>query len=1164
MQFFIHRKVLISRQIWLSMKLIIFLMAAGFLQVSAEGYSQTVSISGKDIPLKKVFKAVKNQAGYVFFYDADLLRKAKPVTIDVKNAPVEKVLSETFKSQPFTWSIENKTITIIKKPVIENPAAPLPQTIDVHGKVTDVDGKPLAGVSVVVVENEKTTSKGTSTNSNGDFSFINVDENAKLRFSFIGYATQTISLNGRSTINVFLKVDVKEQDEVVVIGYGSVQKKDLTGSVASVNVEEIKNAPFVSIDQALAGKAAGVQVVQSDGSPGGMAKIRIRGGTSLLGGNDPLYIIDGIPVQIQNRYLQSAAEIVSPVERFGADDPNNTISGSFTRGLNSLGGLNINDIESIDILKDASATAIYGSKAANGVVIITTKKGKMNQKPVLEANYYAGTSVPIKEKLLNSSQYIAIMKEGAKNLNDARAAINIPPNAVANSILTDPAFLGTANTDWLSLVLRNGFSQNADISVRGGGMASRYYTSLAYTSQNGAVLGTDFKRVAGKINLDNEITSRFRVISNLDYGFTTNNITNGMYTQAMYAPPTLPAYNPDGSVHVIQSSDVGAYDYEGYQNPLLLLNGVNKSNTVTLLGSLAGEYDILKSLKFRSLVSVNYSNYHQDNYTPSTTRIASNSGTTTTPGIATQSQSGDVNLFFENTLTWNKQFNENNRINFLAGTSWQKSRFNSFSASGQGFPDDKYLNNLSSAALALPPLGTSGQSSLLSFYMRANYALYEKYLFTFTGRSDISSKFPQSNRTGYFPSGGVAWRVSEEKFLKNASWINELKLRASAGYTGTQNISDNLFYTLYSPASYAGTNAVIPSQLGNKDLKWETTLQKDAGLDIALFDSRIRAAFGLYEKTTDGVLYTTTVAGSSGFSSLVSNIAKIRNRGFEFDLRGDFVRQKDFQWTGAINISQNHSKVLAISNDLGVQKNGVVQFGNTALSVGQPLGVLYGKQFLGILKTQKEVEDYTNANLLAFYGVYPYLGIGDPYYLLDAPEMGSYKDTIIGHAEPKFYGGFTNTISYKNFSLIALLSFSYGGDILYLADVQNHDLVNRTNKSTRILDHWSTENPDSKYPRLLLGESPYVYTASNNVYDASYVKLKSVTLNYEFSKKLLSKLKVRNASMYVSASNLFTITNYPGPDPEVSNDPYSIIGGYSDVGGYPTLKQYNVGLRFGF
>jgi TonB-linked SusC/RagA family outer membrane protein len=1143
----------------LIMKLTAVLLLIACLQVSAKSNAQQVTLSEQNSSLKRVFNEIRRQTGYQFFYNSNLLDKAHQVSISVNNAPLSSVLDQLFIDQPLDYRIVDKIIVVREKAAVA-PKIEIPLFFDVTGKVTDEKGRPLQDVSV----QNKNTSQGTATDAAGSFS-LKASPGDVLAFTFVGYKSQQHKVtSGQTAINISMQLDVSEMNNMVVVGYGSVRRKDLTGSVSSVNVEEVKNAPFVSIDQALAGKAAGVQVVQADGSPGGLAKIRIRGGTSLLGGNDPLYIIDGIPVTIQNRYLQSAAEIVSPVERFGNDNPDNTISGSFTRGLNSLGGLNINDIESIDILKDASATAIYGSKAANGVIIITTKKGKMDQKPVLEVNYYAGLSAPIKEKLLNTQQYIAIMKEGAKNLNDARAAINLPPDARASSIMTDPSFLGTANTDWLDLVLRNGFSQNADISVRGGGNASRYYTSLAYTSQNGAVLGTDFKRVSGKINVDNEITSRLRIISNLDYGFTKNNITNGIYTQALYMPPTLAAYNPDGSIHVIQPTDLGGYGYEGYQNPLSLLNGVNKSNTVNLLGSLSAEYDVLKTLKFKSLVSVNYSNYHQDNYTPSTALISASSGTTMTPGIATQSQSQDVNVFFENTLTWDKQFNKNNRINLLGGTSWQKSRFNSFTASGQGFPDDKYLNNLSSAALALPPAGTSGQSSLLSFYMRANYALKERYLFTFTGRSDISSKFPANNRVGYFPSAGIAWRLSEENFLKNVSWINELKLRASAGYTGTQNIGDNLFYTLYSPASYGGTNALIPTQLGNEDLKWETTLQKDAGLDIALFDSRLRAAFGLYEKTTDGVLYTTTVATSSGFNSLISNIAKIRNRGFEFDLRGDFIRHKDFQWIGAINLSQNHSKVLAISNDLAAQGNGVVQFGNTALRVGQSLGVLYGRKFLGLLKNQKEVDDYGSTNLLAQYGFYPYLGIGDPSYLLDPTQGGYFKDTIIGHAEPKFYGGFTNTINYKNFSLIALLSFSYGGDILYVADIQNHDLGYPTNKSTRILDHWSPENPNSENPRLLFGESASVYTASNNVYDASYLKLKSITLNYEFSQKLLNKLKMRSASLYISASNVFTITNYPGPDPEVSNDPYSIIGGYSDVGGYPTIKQYNVGVRFGF
>jgi TonB-linked SusC/RagA family outer membrane protein len=893
-----------------------------------------------------------------------------------------------------------------------------------------------------------------------------------------------------------------------------------------------------------------VQVVQSDGSPGGVAKIRIRGGTSLLGGNDPLYIVDGVQVQIQNRYLQSAADIVSPVERFGNDNPDVSVSGSFARGLNSLGGLNINDIETIDILKDASATAIYGSRAANGVVIITTKKGKLNQKPVLEANYYTGMSNPVKEKVLNRDQYIMIIKEAAKNLNDARAA-KVPaqaPDGLATQILTDPNIFGPANTDWMDLISRTGITQNADISVRGGGTGSRYYTSLAYNKNNGVVKGTDYTRLAGKVSLDNEISSRLRINTNLDYGFSTNNITNGMYTQALFAPPTVAPYNEDGSVKIIDPASIGAYAYEGFQNPLALLKGLNRSNMISLVGSLSGEYDILKDLKFRSSVSVNYNNYRQNNYVPSTVSIATPNGTgASNNGIATQAQSQDVNTFYENTLTWDKQFNENNRLNLLVGTSWQISKSSAFSASGQGFPDDVYLNNLSSAAVTLPSTGVSAQNSLLSFYMRANYALFEKYLFTFTGRSDASSKFPEENRVGYFPSGGVAWRISQENFLKDVKWINEIKLRASVGYTGTQNIGDNLFYTLYSPVSYAGLNALSPTQLGNDRIKWESTRQKDAGIDFAFFSSRLRGGVGYYEKSTSGVLFPATVATSSGFPGVTANIANIRNRGLELELRGDFIQNSAFQWSGTFNISGNRSKVLALSNDFADPDNPTVyNYGNTVLKVGEPLGLLYGRVFDKILKTKAEVDAYAKNNLLAIFGSYPYLGIGDASYILEDNYFGSgyryFKDEVIGHAEPKYYGGYTNSLTYKNFNLITLATFSYGGDILYLADAQNQDVARRTNKTVSILDRWTPEHPDAVRPRLVLGQSSYSYTASNNVYDASFIKLKSVTLSYQFPKMLTDKLRLTGASVYVSATNLFTITDYPGADPEVSNDPYSLIG----------------------
>jgi TonB-linked SusC/RagA family outer membrane protein len=1162
--------LLLTSQIVKAMKLSFVFLTLFLMQVSAKGISQKVTLSLKDAPVERVFREIEKQTGYGFLFSKKMFRNAPKVNINVKDVPLNEALQYCFKGQPLDYSIENNTIVITQKTVrievVEE--APLNIRIQISGRVTDKEGNPLAGVSVVVIGTDKATSiyKGTSTNSNGVYSLPNVDEDAKLKFSFVGYTAQTISVKGRSEINVSLEVDVKQQSEIVVIGYGTVKRKDLTGSVSSINTEEIKNVPFTSVDQALAGKASGVQVIQSDGSPGGATRIRIRGGASLLGNNDPLYIIDGIPVNVQNKYVSNEAEIANPVETYYGEDFN-TVSGTFARGLNGLAGLNINDIASIDILKDASSTAIYGSKAANGVVIITTKKGKQNTKPVLALNYYAGITSPLKEKVLNAEQYKMIMKEAATNLNTERARVGRTPNATATNIVNDPNFFGTANTDWLGLVLRNGFTQNADISVSGGGSGSRYYTSIAYTNQTGTLIGTDFNRISGKVNLDNEITSRLRVITNLDYGFTKNNITNGIYSHALFAPPTESPYNADGSF-----SNFGLLNtaYQGYQNPLALASGINLAKNTTLLGSLTAEYDILKDLKFRSVVSVNYGTYNQLNYVPSYVKINSFYGAVSSNGgTGGQANTQSLNSFFENTLTWDKEFNADNRLNLLAGTSWEKYRESFFSASGAGYPDDNFLNNLNSAAVPVSVKGSnpSRQNSLLSFYVRANYSFKEKYFVTFTGRSDQSSKFDPSNQTGYFPSGALAWRISQENFLKNSTWIDELKLRVSAGLTGTQNIGDHLFRTLFTPVAYAGTNALIPSQLGNDKIKWEQTLQKDIALDYAFFKGRLRGTFGYYEKTTDGLLLNVTTAPSSSFDNVILNIAKIRNRGLEIDIRGDVVKLGNFTWNAGLNISKNVSKVLDIQGGPFSNPNDrdALNLGTSIVKEGEPLGLLYGRVSEGIFRSQKELDDYKAA--FSYASIFaPYLNIGDQKFQLDsnglAPGIAFYSNDVIGNATPDFYGGFTNIFSYKNIELTTLFTFSYGNDLIYQADVANGTVDNLANRGVAILDRYTPQNTNTNRPRLIYS-SQFRPLSNDNVYDASYIKLKSVSLSYTLPKKIADHLKLRNTSFYLSGTNLFTITSYPGLDPEVSDDPNSIIGGGRDISSYPTSRSYTLGIRLG-
>ncbi|WP_257666337.1 SusC/RagA family TonB-linked outer membrane protein [Parapedobacter tibetensis] len=1126
------------------------------------GYGQTVQLDVKNSNLAGVLREIKKQTGYDFILTGDLLTKSRPVTIKSEGKSLKEVLDLIFADQPLlTYELADKDIIISGK---TDPAgrSNSNQQRMLTGTVLNEAGALLEGASVRI----KHTQIAAKTSSDGRFRLTAPNEQtATLVVTYLGYKTKELAASD----GIIIRLEPQDQtlEEVVAVGYGTVKRRDLTGSVASVNMEKVRDVPFTSIDQALTGQAAGVQVVQADGSPGGVAKIRIRGGTSLMGGNDPLYIIDGVQVTVQNRYAESSAELVNPIDNFGSDSRNSAVSGSFARGLNSLAGLNINDIESIDILKDASATAIYGSRAANGVVIITTKRGKKDQKPTLEANYYHGFSVEQPLQVLSRDQYLMVMREANQNLYNAMLASGNPiteeQHQDFNNRLNDPNYYGTANTSWLDYVTRTGQADNADLSIRGGGNASRYFISLGYNGTKGTVEGTDFTRMTGKISLDNDITDKLRILGTLNYGYTVNNITNGLYTQSLFAPPTYPAYNEEGGIFRYSGSTLGGSDYQGFQNPLVLLNGINRARTNALLGSVSAEYRILPSLTFRSIASINYNSVHQRNYAPSDVLITASNGVGSSNfGTGFQAQSEDTDAFFENTLTWEQELGTEHRINAVVGTTWQKTRMQRFGVTAQGYPDDNVLNNLSSASLVTAAEGVSGQNSLLSFYLRANYAFKERYLFTFTGRSDASSKFPLQNRTGYFPSGGIAWRISDEPFMQSAEWLNELKLRASAGYTGTQNIGDYMFYTLFSPYAYGGANAMVPTQLGNSNIKWESTLQKDVGIDLSLFHSRFMLSVGLYEKQTNDILFTTNVAPSSAYNSVIANLASIRNRGLEIDFRTTFVDKPAFSWIGAYNMSFNRSLVTNVNRDFTNPANAnEFNLGNAIIREEQPIGLLYGKVFEGIIQNEEQAEDYRERYVLHTY-FDPYLGVGDPMYRISEGE-NFHDNNVIGYAEPKFYGGYSNTLRYKGLSLITLFTFAYGGDVLYLGDIQNQSVGNRANKTTDVLKRWTPDNPSATRPRLIYGGNSTTYTSSSAVYDASFFKLRTMTLTYQLPSRILQQWRLPNATVYGSATNVFTITNYPGADPEVSNDPYSLINGTNDPGTYPAVRQYTIGFRFG-
>ncbi|WP_255502010.1 SusC/RagA family TonB-linked outer membrane protein [Olivibacter sp. XZL3] len=1035
-----------------------------------------------------------------------------------------------------------------------------------HGKIIDENAEPIAGATVV----NKSTDARAITNHFGIFS-IPAEDGQVLSVMYMGYTTQEVVITDNKQMLVKLEPSISQLNELVIVGYGSTQKKDLTGSVSIVSAKDIEDVPFTTIDNALAGKAPGVQITKSDGTPGGAVRIRVRGSTSLLGGNEPLYVVDGIPVQIQSNFESPGYDISSPVGNSvtGSGGVAAGLSTSFVNGLNNIGGLNPDDIESISILKDASSTAIYGSKAANGVIIITTKQGKKGMKPLFNASYYSTFTTPVTPDVLNASQYRMLITEAAQADADVRLPLGLALPANSNAILNNPeTFFGNGNTDWINEVTDSKIANNGELSVQGGSENSKYFSSVAFNNTPGVVNNTGYQRVSGKLNLDNEIGSKFNFITNILLGYTDQDIGNGAYGQALRARPDFAPYDENGNY--TDFTALGA-SYEGFLNPTALLTATNNAKTFNLLGSLSGIYKFSDNFTFKSVASLNMQTYNQRNYTPSYVSIGSFYGNVTSDsGIGSNSNSRLAHWFVENTLTYNKTVQDHS-INALAGTSYETRKTSFFSATATGYPNDNVLNNLSSA---VEPIRVTGddpsrpQSYLLSFYLRANYGFKDKYLFTFTGRADGSSKFGTNNKWGYFPSGALAWRMSQENFLKESNWIDDIKIRGSYGLTGNQNIGDQMYRTLYSPYSYAGSSALVPTQLGNENIKWENAKQADLGIDIALFN-RLQATVDYYDKRADGALLSLPVAPSSSYSSLLRNAVGIKNTGLEVALSGDILRSGEFKWNASINVTWGKSIVtkLDVNADLSQVGNlSGMEYGNTTLIEGQPLGLITGLTVTGLIRNEEDLNAYKE-QLGSRRSLFPYLGIGDVMYQLQATSPDSkYPDfnTVLGNAAAKYYGGFNQNFNYKEFGLQFYFTFSQGGKLLWGDHVSSMKFVGTSNANVAMLDRYTPENPDTDVPRLMLNGSFY-YKSNLDFFDASYLKLRTVTFNYNLSKlNWLHKANIKSASVFASATNLFTITAYPGNDPETSNDPYSAIGGYFDVSNYPTVRTFSLGLKAGF
>jgi TonB-dependent starch-binding outer membrane protein SusC len=977
------------------------------------------------------------------------------------------------------------------------------QQRNVQGTLTDNEGSPLPGVTVVV----KGTTQGTVTNADGNYTITGISDDATLVFSFVGMRTQEIEVGNQTTINVEMVVDEIGIEEVVAIGYGTVKKSDLTGAVASVNAEDLQVGTINSLDKQLSGRVAGVQVTQLSGQPGSGTAIRIRGTNSILGNNDPLYVIDGVP------YGNSIHADINP-----------------------------NDIKSVEILKDASSTAIYGSRGANGVILITTKSGSKGKPKIDFDSYYALSSLVKKLDLLNAEEIAEVH----------RMAIE---NGVAQSY--DPTSITGPGTDWQDELYRTAKSKNFQLSVMGGNEELTYMFSGNYLNEQGIVLNSDYKRYGLRTNVNSRINDKLRVGINLYFAKSETN-PGSNFKDALWANPIYPVKDESGNYSIY--TDPNSQVVNPVATNLLYLRNNNRN---TVLSNLFAEYEIVKGLVARSNYGVNIFDAKNNSFAPRT--IAAGITNNSVASINNQ------NHFFwvsTNTLTYDKNINENNSLQGMVGFTAEKTRTENAAINSNNFVTDYQLYHSVESAENQSASSSLFENQLASFIGRLNYNLMEKYLFTFSGRYDGSSKFGNENKWAFFPSGAFAWKISNEEFMRRTeSTISDLKLRISAGSSGEQAIGS--YQTLPSLAQtaalFAGSTYRIgffPNRLPNPNLKWEKTNQYDIGIDAGFFNSRIIFTADFYYKKTMDLLYHKAIPESTGYSGVISNIGSIENRGMEYNISSHNTTGK-FKWTTDFNISFNRNKIL----DLGEHPDGtkieriLSPVGSreiaslpdiNALIVGKPIGGAYGYVYDG---TYKSIEEVNN-------GFEPDKIPGDPRYknLNEDQIINSEDRKLISNPNPDFFGGLSNKFTYANFDLSVFLQFVVGNELYNFDHYDASYLEGIRNNFSWALDAWSPENPNSDIPRA--GWALRVNGVNTfHVEDGSYLRGKNVTFGYTLPGNLSN---IQTLRLYCSIDNLFTLTKYSGYNPDVNSGGRSAIVSGFDEAQYPLAKTVLFGLKIEF
>lgn len=1128
------------RKTLLVMKFTAVFLLVACMQVSAKTGAQTITLSCKNTSLETVFKEIKKQTGYDFFYENALFENKVKINVDLRNTPLEKALDICLKDQPVSWSVIGKIIVLKYKEKLAqlfvNPEGTPPQPVKVSGIVRNEKGEPVPSASIIV----KGTSIGAKSNAAGEFSIFLPDGKTTLLITSVGYESSEVVASANERLEVALKTKTSAQEEVVVIGYGSQSKRNLASATSKVSADEFKSAVNNTVEQAIQGRATGITVHEVTGEPGAPSIIRVRGNNSLSGNNEPLYVVDGFPMP---SYVEAStnAQGVSP--------------------QNGLYGINPADIESIEILKDASATAIYGSRGANGVVVITTKAGKRGEGKVELVNKttFGHSARPL--QMMSGRQFAEIYNEYSERAGYPKPFGNL------DTI--------NQNTNWFDAISRNSFRQDVSMNVSGGNLKTGYYLATNYLKDRGVIIGSDLNRGSLRANINSDVNNWYSIKSQFSYSHQKSNrgvSSNGAFPQgtglllAFQTPPLYHLADGDGSTNtpsVIPGNSPGyfANPLKGQTDRIDI-----QQNDYTIL-NLENIFSITSGLKLHVSLGGAQNLTRRHFFAPVTVSEGSQVN-----GASTNSSANTYSYNVVTYLNYLKNISGRHNVNLTLGTEYNNEQVELLSALTSGYDINTFgPYNLGSAATQ-QTFSYKQKRVIQSAFLRGNYTFADKYIVNASIRADQASPFAANKKTGYFPSVALGWNLNNENFMSGVKVITNAKIRTSYGVTGSQAIGPYNSLSTYTTGFYNGSLVVFPASIGNANLSWESTRQFDAGFDFNTLNNLLTISFDYYNKRTEGLLQPHQLPSQSGTSSILDNFGTVNNKGVEVSVQARAVQTRNFNYTTRINLSKNRNLLL----DLGDVKSSQYQllYGNlqsgvySILTPGQELGQLYGYKISGLVQQK----DFTG-------GKPTYTFPGNPAFQI--PGAWKYEDTnndgkitgddrtVLGNVNPKFTYGWTNDFTFKHINLNLFFTGSVGNKIL---NMTRHYLGNGLIKQGTFLfnqtEDWYThrwtpanQQDDVRYP----GTQIAYFEAGGDITSAevesgTYFRLKQVALSYDFP----SYKVVKSPRLFLTGTNVFTVTKYSGFDPEVSS--YGQVGLRQGVdwANYPTQRSYTIGFSCNF